>query len=208
MFSTVAVYIGGAEVGCAQPNLTAAWVRSATSMGYAVMPTYVGPQASCSPFSVRIKPAHAAAQGRAAAADAIRQAAALGMGRGTPIYYDLEAYDGARRRCRSAALSFLDAWTRTLHASGYLSGVYTSASSGAANVGAARMVNGHRLAKPDSMWFGLWDHRRNLAGYPYLLPAWWRGPHRIKQYLGPHRRTVGGRTLDIDSDWVYAPVYR
>jgi hypothetical protein len=36
----------------------------------------------------------------------------------------------------------------------------------------------------------------------------WRGPHRIKQYLGPHLRTVGGRALDIDSLWVYAAAYR
>jgi hypothetical protein len=49
------------------------------------------------------------------------------------------------------------------------------------------------------------DHRRNLAGYPHLRSAWWRGLHRIKPYLGLHLRIVGGHTLDIDSDWVYAP---
>jgi hypothetical protein len=42
------------------------------------MPTYVGRQASCSSFSVRIRPAHAEAQGQAAALDAIHQAATLG----------------------------------------------------------------------------------------------------------------------------------
>jgi len=207
-FSAAAIYIGGAEAGCASGNLSASWVRSVTSMGWALMPTYVGPQASCSSFSVRISPARAAAQGRAAATDAIRQATVLGLHRGAPIYYDLEAYNGHRKRCRDAALLFLDAWTRTLHANGYSSGVYSSASSGAENVGAIRSVNGHRLAKPDSVWFGLWDDQRNVAGFPYLLRTWWPGPHRIKQYQGPHQRTVGGITLDIDSDWVRGAVYR
>ena len=58
------------------------------------------------------------------------------------------------------------------------------------------------------MWFGLWDAGRNVYGSPYLRPDWWSGRHRIKQYLGPHLRTVGGRTVDIDSDWVYGAVYR
>jgi len=206
-FSATAVYIGGVEAGCASPNLTAGWVSAVTGMGWSLMPTYVGRQASCSSFSVRIRPAQAVAQGRAAALDAIHRAAALGMGRGTPIYYDMEAYHG-HRRCRDATMAFLDAWTRTLHGHGYTSGVYSSASSGAENLGWAHIVNGHRIAKPDSMWFGLWDNQRNVRGLPYLLQVWWRGPRRIKQYQGPHKRTVGGYTLDIDSDWVYGAVYR
>jgi hypothetical protein len=206
-FSATAVYIGGVEAGCASPNLTAGWVSAMTGMGWSLIPTYVGRQASCSSFTVRIRPARAVAQGRAAALDAIHQAAALGMGRDTPIYYDMEAYHG-HRRCRDATLAFLDAWTRTLHAHGYRSGVYSSASSGAENLGWAHTVNGHRIAKPDSMWFGLWDNERNVRGLPYLLQGWWRGPRRIKQYEGPHHRTVGGYTLDIDSDWVYGAVYR
>jgi hypothetical protein len=206
-FSAMGVYIGGVEAGCASPNLTAGWVRAVTRLGWALMPTYVGRQASCSPYSVRIRPARAVAQGHAAALDAIRQAAGLGMGRGTPVYYDMEAYHG-RRRCKDATLAFLDAWTRTLHAHGYSSGVYSSASSGAENLGWAHRVHGHKIAKPDSMWFGLWDNEQNVRGLPYLLKSWWRGPRRIKQYEGPHRRRVGGYTLDIDSDWVYGAVYR
>ncbi len=203
----MAVYIGGVEAGCASPNLSAGWVSAATGMGWSLMPTYVGRQASCSRFSVRIRPRRAAAQGQAAALDAIQQAAALGMGRGAPVYYDMEAYHG-HRRCKDATLVFLDAWTRTLHAHGYTSGVYSSASSGAENLGWARTVGGHAIAKPDSMWFGLWDDERNVRGLPYLLQSWWAGPRRIKQYEGPHKRTVGRFTLDIDSDWVFGAVYR
>jgi hypothetical protein len=206
-FSAMGVYIGGVEAGCASPNLTAGWVRAVTGLGWALMPTYVGRQASCSPYSVRIRPARAAAQGRAAALDAIHRAAVLGMGRGTPVYYDMEAYHG-HRRCKDATLAFLDAWTRTLHRHGYSSGVYSSASSGAENLGWAHRVHGHAIAKPDSMWFGLWDNEQNVRGLPYLLQSWWQGPRRIKQYEGPHRRSLGGYRLDIDSDWVYGAVYR
>jgi hypothetical protein len=206
-FSAMGVYIGGVEAGCASPNLTSGWVRAVTGLGWALMPTYVGRQASCSSYSVRIRPARAAAQGHAAALDAIRRAAGLGMGRGTPVYYDMEAYHG-HPRCKDATLAFLDAWTRTLHAHGYSSGVYSSASSGAENLGWAHRVDGHAIAKPDSMWFGLWDNEQNVRGLPYLLRSWWRGPRRIKQYEGPHRRSLGGYTLDIDSDWVYGAVYR
>jgi hypothetical protein len=207
-FTAAAVYLGGPESACAQPNLSASWVRSATQMGWALMPVYVGPQASCTGFSVRIRAAHAAAQGRAAAAAAISRAQQLGMGRGTPIYYDLEAYDGQNARCRTSALAFLNAWTRTLHAAGYASGLYAGASSGAEDVGRARSVYGRPLAKPDSLWFALWDRGRNLDGGPYLPADWWPGAHRIKQYLGPHLRTVRRRTVDIDSDRVYGLVYR
>jgi hypothetical protein len=207
-FAAAAIYIGGAEQGCAEPNLTAGWVRTVTRLGYALMPTYVGPQAWCSGYSVRISPRRAAQQGRAAAADATASAQALGMGRGTPIYYDLEDYNGYKVQCRTSSLTFLDAWTRALHARGYLSGIYSSVTPGVAAVGAAIWMGGPPIAKPDSVWFGLWDARRNLSGLPWLLAAWWSGPHRTKQYLGSHRRTLGGDTMDIDSDWVYGDVYR
>ena len=45
---------------------------------------------------------------------------------------------------------------------------------------------------------------RTCGALPYLLRSWWQGPRRIKQYEGPHRRSLGGYTLDIDSDRVYA----
>jgi hypothetical protein len=207
-FSAAAVYLGGPESACAQPNLSASWVRAVTRMGWALLPVYVGPQASCTGFSVRIRAAHPAAPGRAAAWAAIRQAQQLGMGRGTPIYYDLEAYDGQNTRCRTSALAFLNAWTRALHGAGYASGLYAGASSGAEDVGRASSVYGRPLAKPDSLWFALWDRGRNLSGGPYLPGDWWPGSHRIKQYLGPHLRTVHRYTVDIDSDRVYGLVYR
>jgi len=52
------------------------------------------------------------------------------------------------------------------------------------------------------MWFGLWDNEPERAGPAVPAEELVAGPRRIKQYEGPHRRRVGGHTLDIDSDWV------
>jgi hypothetical protein len=68
-------------------------------------------------------------------------------------------------------------------------------------------VYGRALAKPDSMWFALWDNKANTAGTPYLLNSWWNPNRRIKQYQGGHWVKVGGVKLDIDSDWVQGAVY-
>jgi hypothetical protein len=208
-FSYAGIYIGGAEVGCAAGNLSAAWIRSVTALGWGLIPAYVGPQAPCSKqFAVRVNPSEAAAQGQAAALDAVQDAVALGLGRGTPIYYDMESFNSGNAACRSAVLSFLDAWTRQLHASRYVSGVYSSAATGARALGLATSIGGHSLAEPDALWFADWDGQSNVAGTPYLSPGWWVRYQRIKQYLGPHNRHVNGFTLNIDSDLIRGPVYR
>jgi hypothetical protein len=207
-FSAIAIYIGGPEAACGFGNLSARWVRTVTTMGWSLIPTYVGRQAPCTTFQVRIRKGHAHAQGRQAARDAIALAAALGIGRGAPIYDDMEFYNSRRGTCRRQVLSFLDGWTRELHQRGYRSGVYSSADAGAKNLGRNSMVYRWRLAKPNSIWFALWDGHANLDGTPYLMPSWWSGRHRIKQFMGGHDRRVGGVTLNIDSDIVRGAVYR
>jgi hypothetical protein len=208
-FSYAGIYIGGAEVGCPYGNLSAAWIRAVTALGWGLIPTYVGAQAPCNKqFTVRIQPAWAAAEGQAAAIWAVQDAAALGLGRGTPIYYDMESFNRTKAACTSAVLTFLDGWTRQLHASGYVSGVYSSASTGAAALGGASSRLSHPVAEPDSMWFALWDGNSNIIGTPYLSPWWWVGYHRIKQYLGAHNRKVNGFTVNIDSDLIRGPTYR
>ena len=207
VFSAMAIYIGGPEAGCGFGSLSASWVRAVTAMGWALIPTYVGRQAPCTRFQVRIRKGHARAQGIAAAQGAVGLAASLGIGRGAPIYDDMEFYNPAKGICRRQVLSFLNGWTRELHRLGYRSGVYSSASAAAANLGRASRVYQWRLAKPNSIWFALWDGRANLNGTPYVLPAWWPS-RRLKQYMGGHRRRIGGIALNIDSDLVDGAVYR
>ncbi|HEY3958795.1 MAG TPA: DUF1906 domain-containing protein [Streptosporangiaceae bacterium] len=206
-YSVAAIYIGGQEMACGYGNLSASWVRSVRQMGWRLIPIYVGLQAPCNHFSREIKAKDAKSEGKAAANGAIADAKSFGIGRGAPLYFDMEAYKSSRKGCRDSVLSFLSQWTRRLHDRGYISGVYSSAASGAEDLGKATSVNGRTVAKPDSMWFALWNNKANLVGTPYLLGSWWNPNRRIKQYKGGHKVKVGGIKLDIDSDWVQGPVY-
>jgi hypothetical protein len=77
-------------------------------MGWGMLPTYVGPQAPCWGYQgVTINPKHAAADGRAAGADAVLDARLFGLPAGSPIYYDMEAYNTTHWRiCVPAVLTF------------------------------------------------------------------------------------------------------
>jgi hypothetical protein len=154
-YAATAIYIGGQMMACGQSNLSASWVQQTEAMGYALMPTFVGLQAPCDSFSGRIDPKQAASQGTAAANQAVTAAKSYGLGAGTPIYYDMEAYNHTNAGCRTAVLTFLDAWTRQLEAVGYISGVYSSAGSAITDLQSHTTVAGHSLAEPQAIWFAL-----------------------------------------------------
>lgn len=116
-YRAVGIYIGGSDRACAQPDLTASWVRQQQAAGWHFMPIYVGPQESFGETTA------AARQAASAAQDAVSQAQTLGFGPGSPIYYDMEAYPASRG---SQVLRFLTAWTRELHTLQYTSGVYSN----------------------------------------------------------------------------------
>ena len=200
-YSAIGVYIGGQNMACDYGNLSASWVKSVHSMGWSLLPLYAGLQAPCSPLRGKISRRSAASQGKSAADTAVGDAANFGMRRGTPIYFDMESYNNSNGRCRSAVLTFLDAWTRELHARRYVSGVYSSASSGVSDLARIRTINGHALARPDALWFALWDNRGNLIGTPYLPARRWAAD-RVKQYARNKTEKIGGYTLTIDADRV------
>ncbi|MEO5877846.1 MAG: glycoside hydrolase domain-containing protein, partial [Streptosporangiaceae bacterium] len=80
-YAVANIYIGGAARGCAQYNLSKAWVRSVRRMGYRLIPTYVGLQAPCTGLGTRFKAASAGTEGVRAASDAVARARALGIPR-------------------------------------------------------------------------------------------------------------------------------
>lgn len=207
-YAVAAVYIGGQEMGCGYGNLSKSWVQSAEAMGWSLMPTFVGLQAPCNSFSDEINPSQAAQQGQQAAIQAVSDAASFGLGPGSPIYFDMEAYNEKKSSCVTAVLTFLGAWDRQVQASGYVSGVYSSAGSGVINLQNTSTVGGHPLARPQAIWFALWDNAVNLTGSPYMTPAVWSASARAKQYAGPRVVTVGGISMNIDSDLVNSPVAR
>jgi hypothetical protein len=199
-YSAIGIYIGGQNMACDYGNLSASWVKAVHAMGWSLMPIYVGLQAPCNSFA-DISSKSAATQGTQAADTAVGDAASFGLGKGSPIYDDMESYNNSNASCKSTVLQFLDAWTKEIHARGYVSGVYSSASTGVTDLAAATTVSGHTINEPDALWFALWDKKNNLTGTPYLAAAKWAGD-RVKQYSGNQTVKIGSYTLNIDADWV------
>ena len=170
-------------------------------MGWSLLPLYVGLQAPCNNYAA-ISSKNAVLQGTQAADTAIGDAASFGLGKGSPIYFDMESYNNGNSSCKSTVLRFLDAWTKEVHAKGYVSGVYSSASTGVTDLASAPTVNGHAMNEPDALWFALWDKKNNLSGTPYLLASDRWATDRVKQYQGNQNIKVGGYSLNIDADWV------
>ncbi|HEX4087696.1 MAG TPA: glycoside hydrolase domain-containing protein [Trebonia sp.] len=203
-YAAVGVYIGGANSACAYGNLSAAWFKSAAALGWGMLPTYVGPQAPCWGYrGTVIDPSEAAAEGRAAGAAAVSDARFFGLGQGSPIYYDMEAYRGGAS-CTSAVLTFLGAWDRTVAAKGYLTGVYSSQDSGIDDMQQAAVARTAGFTRPVAIWIARWNGVRSLLDGDLDWPL----PDRAKQYAGNLNQAVGGITLNIDQDLVAAPLAR
>jgi hypothetical protein len=199
-YRAVGVYIGGANMACAQSQLTRGWVRGRFRAGWRLLPIYVGLQAATSSCGcATISPARAGDQGAAAARDAIVHARKLGLGTGAPIYYDMENYTRGGT-ASSAVLTFLEAWTRHLHAAGYLSGVYAGANSGVSDLIAATS----HPDVPDELWTADWNGHDDAAN-SRARTARWGANRRVHQYAGETVQRFGGVTLSVDRDAVDAP---
>ncbi|HET7120635.1 MAG TPA: DUF1906 domain-containing protein [Solirubrobacterales bacterium] len=198
-YRAVGVYIGGVNRACSQPNLTASWVAAQTAAGWHLIPTYVGMQAPTSSCSscAKLSASQASAQGTAAAVDAVERAQEVAMGPGSPIYFDMESYSRTSS-ATAATLAFLGAWTNKLHALGYLSGVYSSSSSGIADLASQW---GTAYPVPDHIWIANWNGAEDTLDPEVPAGAW--TPHRrIHQYRGGHNETYGGVTINIDNNYV------
>ena len=197
-YRAIGVYIGGANMACSQPNLTASWVSQQSAAGWSLIPTYVGLQAPVNSCGCRaITPASASTQGAAAATDAVANAQAIGMGPGNPLYFDMEAYPTGGTNS-SAVLAFLAAWTAQLHASGYQSGVYSSADAGILDL-VSQLGTGYQ--EPDDIWIARWNGAKNTTD-PNVPSTAFAVHQRLHQYSGSHNETYGGVTINIDGDYL------
>jgi hypothetical protein len=197
-YRAIGVYVGGANMACSQPNLTAGWVSEQSAAGWHLIPIYVGLQApsnSCGCGS--ISPASATSQGAAAAVDAVVQSQAVGLGPGNPVYFDMEAYTPGTSNS-SAVLAFLASWTAQLHADGYKSGVYGSADSGIRDL-VAQVGTGYE--EPDDIWIARWNEAENTLD-PNVPSGDWASHQRLHQFDGGHDETYGGVTINIDGDYL------
>lgn len=205
-YRTVNVYFGGINRSCRQSNLDSSWVSRATTMGWRLLPTYVGHQPSCvygskgRTFTASTATLRGAADGR----DAISKASALGMRPGSALYADVEHYNPNVASCRTAVRRYVSAWTKTLHNAGYLAGVYVHQRSGLRDLSDSYYSS--RYARPDAVWMARWDNNASLSGWS-TAPNWhWAYRARVKQYRGPHYERHGGLRIHVDSNSINAPV--
>lgn len=205
-YKAIGIYIGGVSRGCAQPNLTAAWVQEQVTAGWKLLPIYVGPQATCATAAKKnvVDNANAYPQGAAAASDAVADAISLGLAKNSIIIYDMESYDTSDGACRAGVLNFMNGWSTRLHTLGYFSGYYSSVSSGIADQVAQYDVPGY--VKPDYIDFARWDSLVGVSD-PKIPAGNWPGKRRMKQYKGGHTETYGGVTINVDNNYVdFAPL--
>ena len=188
-YRAIGIYLGGSDEACAQPNLTRSWLAGEAAQGWHFVPMYVGPQAAFGELNKS-----SAGQGTAAANDAAAHAERLGFGPQTPIYYDMEGYRGHQS---ARVLQFLAAWTTRLHRLGFLSGVYSSSSSGIAALG--RQTGSY--PGPDVIFDALWNGQANTHD-PVLHAGQWGHHHRLHQYSGNVTQKFGGTAIDIDQDYL------
>ncbi len=199
-YRAIGVYIGGTNMACTQTNLTPEWVVAQSAAGWHLVPIYVGLEApgnSCG--CAAISSGSATSEGTAAALDAITTAQAVGLGPGNPLYFDMEGYNPSTSTS-ATVLRFLAAWTAQLHASGYKSGVYSSADSGIRDLAASA---GTGYLEPDDIWIANWNGAMNTSD-PNVPSADWSSHERLHQYQGDHNETYNGDTINIDGDYVDA----
>jgi hypothetical protein len=189
----VGMYIGGANIGCAQPNLTASALTTEAADGWHFFPIYVGVQGAgntcgCSTITSPVSQADAAAQ------DAVNIASGLGFAAGTPIFYDMEPYGSS---AASNVVAFESEWTKALHALGYDSGVYGSISPEMNDI----VSSLGSITAPDDVDFADWNG--SVSTSDSSMPSGdWVDHQRIHQFAGPTTLTYGGVQLGVDQDYM------
>src|SRR4029079_7491787 len=204
-YTSIGIYFGGGLRACRNAALdNASWVNSVTAQGWRLIPTYVGAQAPCSAYSIRIDPNNAFAWGVDAANDAANRAAIAGLPPGVPLYFDMEAYNSADAGCSLAVKQFIGGWVARLHERGFAAAFYSSLNSGIADM--AKAVN-EGYPSLDAIWIAVWNDTPNIFGFGSALPDnLWAFHQRIHQYRGGHDETWGGVTLNIDTNAVDGPL--
>lgn len=203
-YGAAAVYVGGKNRGCSQPNLTASWVKSVSSVGWKLIPLYVGAQPPCQSGSSPevISASTAASQGSADGADAVTKASALGMKPGSALYLDMESYDITNTACDDAVLTYIRAWHKAVDAKQYRTAFYGFSSSSAKAVATAT----DRTNLPGNLWYAKWDKvNTTTTDWPFASTLY-TGHHRAHQYMVNSKESRGGYTITVDRDAWDAPV--
>lgn len=200
-YRAVGIYISGRSRSCSQPNLTATWVSNQANNGWHLIPIELDYQAPCNSRTPRMSwdPGTARSQGRTRAGAAVSAAQNLGIPRGSAIYNDIEHYNSTPA-CKEAVLSYLTGWTERLHELGYLSGMYSSGSSGITDICSAYYDT--RYLRLDHLWIAWWNGQANTDAGQYCPDEFYANHQRLHQYTGNVYETWGGVRIYIDRNYV------
>jgi hypothetical protein len=212
-YSAVGIYVSGSSRYCGdryQPNLTRSWVQRNANNGWRFMPIHVGRQSPCfknnpasrvqkKKMSSRVATARSQAVGEAQEIIAALQK--YGFGPGSVSYLDIEWY-ARTAACDTIVLEFADAWTEHLHAHGYRSGVYSSASAAIKLLDEARLSGRPGITLPDHLWSAWGNKKADTKGGPYLSDSGWNNHQRIHQYHLDVAVSHGGKKLSIDKNFL------
>lgn len=220
-YNVVNLYIGGSARACSNRALTYSKVSYMYNNGWTFIPTWVGPQASCTDYRSRMSPDPAIAyqEGVENATQAMAKMYELGLtdanGRGGVVYYDLEYYVG-NTACQNATRSFFEGWNARLHELGALSGVYgASCHYWSTNNPPQNLSNLASLTnRLDAVWVAkyistpyYYNSTVSVWGIASCFPdSLWAQNQRLRQYTGGHDETWGGYTINIDSNVLQGPV--
>ncbi len=202
-YNAVNLYIGGVMAACSNRALSADYLRSLHAMGWAFIPTWVGPQSPCygGGRMISTDPAVARAEGVSEANAAADTLSRLGLtredGTGSIVYYDMEYYSTANETCNAAVRAFVTGWTEQLHSRGHLSGVY--------GTGSMLRLLASLPQPPNAIWAAHWIYSSyspdaSVWGVYSLPDGLWYDHQRLRQYTRGHNETWGATTLNIDSN--------
>ena len=196
-YRAVGIYLGGVNRACKDGNLSASWVATTVSMGWNLLPLYVGLQAPCVGQTklqhISSVQATAASQGSAAADDAASLATSFGVPTGSPIYFDMEGYSANNTACTTSVQSFVTGWVTELRANSFVPGVYGSAAS------TIRDVSTLGTSTPDVIWIANWNGVEGVFGDPYVSDSLWPNHQRVHQYRGGHNETWAGAIHPVEA---------
>ncbi|GGQ50102.1 hypothetical protein GCM10010195_01210 [Kitasatospora griseola] len=205
-YGAIAVYVGGKNRGCAQPQLTASWAGAVAGSGWKLIPLYVGAQPPCQTGASpeKITAATAVSLGAADGADAVDKASGLGMRPGSTLYLDMEAYNTADTACADAVLAYTQSFNRVVKARSYRPGFYGFASSSAASI--AKATEAGTADMPEALWYAKYDGAADTtSSFPYASGLF-ASHRRAHQYQVNQRETYGGAALTVDRNAWDAPV--
>lgn len=205
------IYVGGGAFACRNNMPDVNWVNQVSQQGWAFILTWVGPQAPCSVFSLKMSSNSATAyqQGRTEASAAFDAARGMGFLGNMVLYYDMEGYGStASSSCRNAVDAFMLGWTERLHELGVKAGGYGSPASSHI----ADWANNSPVL--DDVWIAHWvfyckdsSDKYYFCYNPdatvwssYLSNTLWANHQRLRQYTGGHKETWGGVSLVMDSN--------